>query len=416
MLKDQLIKQDDHHSELFQKEIFALKNDLYYQFFENANSRWFFDISYKPHQTLSGDTYSLRQIGEDKFFIFLVDAMGKGLNASITSIMSATFLNYVVDTQKEKDCFNLENIIKQYLKYIQTSIFDDEIVSASFIIFDFKTNKMQSAIFGIPPILLQNMDNSLKKIKANNLPISKYSCKINITTHDLTDVKKLLIYTDGLNETIIDNSHMYKDYMDQDFLNASNYKDFLEMATKRVETFDDDMTFLYIEKESYNKCKIENFSIESRQNELEPAMHRVEEFLLNNGLTPKNEAYMSNAFMEMLLNAYEHGNLEIDHNEKSRSLETGTFDDLLQERELRFEHRKIHVNIHIKKEHHITTFKIGVLDEGKGFDTSIIKNKFSKNKLYNGRGLIMVSKMVDAFYYNHKGNQVILKKFQKRTL
>ena len=101
MTKHRMIK-NDKHGYLFRKEIFALQNDLYYKFFENYSGKWYFDIAYEPYQTLSGDTYAIRQIGEEKFFIFLIDAMEKGLNASITSIMSATFINYLVEVEKEK--------------------------------------------------------------------------------------------------------------------------------------------------------------------------------------------------------------------------------------------------------------------------------------------------------------------------
>lgn len=38
--------------------------------------------------------------------------------------------------------------------------------------------------------------------------------------------------------------------------------------------------------------------------------------------------------MEMLINAYEHGNLQINHKEKSQYMEEGIFDDILQERDL----------------------------------------------------------------------------------
>jgi anti-sigma regulatory factor (Ser/Thr protein kinase) len=407
-------KETNDFSNLFRKEVYTLKNDFYYQFYENDKNRWFFDISYKPHQTLSGDSYSIRDIGEDKVFIFLIDAMGKGLDASITSIISSTFLNYLVDMQKEKNNFNLEYTIRKYLQFIQTSIFEEEIVSASFVLFDFKNNTLQSAIFGIPPILIQKKNGHLEKIKSNNLPISLYSKKVNIKEQTLLNITKLLIYSDGLNETIINDSQMYKDYMEKDFCEAYNYKDFLNKALKRVHTFDDDMTLLYIEKDQLKDSSSKSMTIKSRQEELEIAREKVEDFLISHHLSPKNEAYMNTAFMEMLLNAYEHGNLKISYDEKKTSMQEGTFDDLLREREIIFGDQTITINLHFTRTQTTDIYTIEVLDEGDGFDTKIMKNKFSKKGLYNGRGLVMTSKMVDAFYYNNIGNKVILKKFQTK--
>ncbi|HIP46445.1 MAG TPA: hypothetical protein EYG95_02670 [Campylobacterales bacterium] len=110
---------------------------------------------------------------------------------------------------------------------------------------------------------------------------------------------------------------MYKEYMNDDFKNATNYKDFLNRALNKVGTFDDDMTFLYIEKETCCNCCLRKVVIESRMEELDIAIEKVEAFLEKNHIEPKNSAYMINAFAEVLINAYEHGNLKINGNEKS---------------------------------------------------------------------------------------------------
>lgn len=199
-------------------------------------------------------------------------------------------------------------------------------------------------------------------------------------------------------------------------IKQSDRHKYADLFQKEIFALKNDLYYQYcISKKSIAMCVLyESIAIESRQSELETALTEVEKFFLSHGLEPKNEAYMSNAFMEMLLNAYEHGNLQISHDEKSKHMEQGTFDDILQEREVNFGDRKITISLHVKDDHRIKTFKVEVSDEGKGFDTGIMRNKFSKKELYNGRGLVMVSKMVDAFYYNYKGNKVILKKFQKK--
>ncbi len=402
------------YGDIFKKEVFALQNDLYYKFFENDVSRWCFDISYKPHQIPSGDCYSIRNVGENKLFVFLVDAMGKGLNASFTSIMSSTFLNYITDTQTQKGKFDLEYTIKKYHRFIKKSIFDDEIISVSFFVFDFYENRVEYASFSMPPVLLKMSDNSVKSLKSNNLPLSKYKLKINITQHSLEDVVKLLIYSDGLNETVTSDMHMYKKYLENDFANRANYKEFLSIAQQRVGSFDDDMTFLYIEKEVCDKSVSESFCIKSRRNELQKAIDKTEALFFKHSLSLENEVYFSSAFNEMLMNSYEHGNLAISYRQKNEHMENGTFDELIKEREERFGDKKIYIKFSVKEERDFKIFIIEIEDEGDGFDTSIIRNKFLKKSSYSGRGLIMTSKMVDAFYYNDKGNKLVMKKIQKK--
>ncbi len=411
---------DLEHKDIFKKGVYTLKNDLYYQFFENKDSRWFFDICYKPIDLPSGDGYSIRQVGDERFLVFVVDAMGKGLTASITSIMTCSFINYLID--KCSNCskqFDLEAAIKEYHRYIKQLMFPDEVVSISFLLIDFKYNYLQSAIFGMPPILIQHNDGSIHHLIANNIPLTNYTTDINLNTIDLKDVNKLLIYSDGLNETIIDNSHMYKDYLVDDFKNSINYRDFLQTILKKVGSFDDDMTYLYIKKADLNNYEMKNITIKSYMSELDIAIKESNDFFVSHGINSENEAYLINAFSEVLINAYEHGNLRISHNEKSSHLELGTFDELICHRESLYGEQKININLYVKYEEVLQEqsqkiFKIEVEDKGNGFNTDIMKNRMIKNETFSGRGLLMISKMVDAFYYNSKGNKVLLKKFQKK--
>ena len=91
----------DDLDKAFNKELFIIKNDLYYQQIElnkNGNKELLrIDISYKPQSTLSGDTYSLRKTKDGRVVGFVADAMGKGLSAALTSMGTTRFLNYFFD-------------------------------------------------------------------------------------------------------------------------------------------------------------------------------------------------------------------------------------------------------------------------------------------------------------------------------
>ena len=113
----------------FNKELFIIKNDLYYQQLElnrNGNKELLrIDISYKPQSTLSGDTYSLRKTKDGRLVGFVADAMGKGISAALTSLASTRFLNYFFDELEDEGKFSLEAWIKKFVKFTKTNLMDD---------------------------------------------------------------------------------------------------------------------------------------------------------------------------------------------------------------------------------------------------------------------------------------------------
>ncbi len=117
---------------------------------------------------------------------------------------------------------------------------------------------------------------------------------------------------------------------------------------------------------------------------------------------------------EMMVNAIEHGNLEVDYAEKKKLLDTGeNYLDILKERSWNepYRSRKIWVGYHYKN----GTLKITVKDEGKGFRTSTYNNdkvKIDTEELH-GRGIFITKVNMDKIEYNKKGNQVTLEKILK---
>ncbi len=410
-LQEEAISREIENEKFFQKEIFVLRNDLYYKFLEHRNERWFVDIAYKPKQMPSGDLYSIRRIDSDRIAVLLFDAMGKGLNASITSILAGAYLNNYIDESLERGDFRLCDATKRFHRFIKPLLFEDEALSCSFVVIDLTEKTIESAMFGMPPILMCDQCNEIDKIRSNHPPMTRESTGFDTQTDTIENIVKLLLYTDGLNETLLPDHMLYHTYLSEDFKHAPNYKHFLQTVMQRTERFDDDMTFLFLEKELCNRCSVRRYTIQSRQKEVDTMIANTERFLDEHGMDAKNRAYMLEAFSEMLINAYEHGNLGIDHKTKQKLLEEGLYESYLQEREAQYKEKKIKILLHLKEEEHLKTFKIDIEDEGKGFDTALMRNRIIKKSQFHGRGLLMVSKMVDAYYYNDRANRVIIKKF-----
>lgn len=116
---------------------------------------------------------------------------------------------------------------------------------------------------------------------------------------------------------------------------------------------------------------------------------------------------------EIIINAIEHGNLDITFDEKTKSMEDGSYFDLILERQEMESNQKKKVSIeYINKEDSIQ-FKIS--DEGEGFDYQEILNslqQYNSEGLAHGRGISLAYGIFDKVRFNMKGNQVLLFKYK----
>lgn len=118
---------------------------------------------------------------------------------------------------------------------------------------------------------------------------------------------------------------------------------------------------------------------------------------------------------EMLVNAMEHGNLEVSYADKKLLLEKIIdYQKYLQKKsqDPPFNKRKVRLTYHISKDELI--FEIE--DEGKGFNVDQIPSPVTENKVsqLNGRGIFITNNNMDSVKYNKKGNKVtLIKKLSK---
>ena len=114
---------------------------------------------------------------------------------------------------------------------------------------------------------------------------------------------------------------------------------------------------------------------------------------------------------ELLLNAIEHGNLNITYEEKSRLLEDRMWEQEIKRRLIKSEYTNKTAHAHIKKESDRIILEI--TDAGKGFDwTEFLDISKDRATHLHGRG-IALSKSIsfDELEYVGPGNKVITKVF-----
>ncbi len=390
----------------FKKELNILRDDYYYQMI-NGKYTILINFLYKPLDILSGDAYSARKISEHKTFYFLVDGMGKGISASLTSMLITAYINHVVDSMLKDKQFNFYDLIKSAIEYIQPILLEEEAVATDFILLDAKNNTMEYATFAMPAILLENSQHEIIKLKSNNPPLNKYQINFKIDTVDIENIVKFLFYTDGLVESETkDDNKTYNSFVENDFLNSFSKNSFVEKVFDKIKAQDDDITLIFLNKSTcFEGLVTRKFFGSSLENVDEAGEWFEQELntLLSNKESINNAVV---AFNELFMNAYAHGNLGISSSIKHKLIEEDNFYETLQKKEKGCD-KKIKVTIHKIMNNSEINIITKITDEGEGFDTRILSEIFRNRQRFNGRGVYIARQSSAGIYYNSKGNTVL---------
>ena len=249
ILKEQTEKiRYSHYQEnlSFHKEKIIIKNDI-------AKSKQILNFScevyYKPKDILSGDSYIIKEISEEEYLVFLVDGMGKGISASVTAMLCSAFINYFVEKVKKSNiAFSLSLLLTELLEYIQPTLSEYEVISASFLYFNNNTHKIKYAIFSMPPPLyILKQTSTVHKIKSNNPPITSYCNAYSIDEISLQDISSMLIYSDGLNEcSTAQSNELYTIHLKEDFQKAKTTEEFQKLFEAKCSVQEDDITYIFL--------------------------------------------------------------------------------------------------------------------------------------------------------------------------
>lgn len=118
------------------------------------------------------------------------------------------------------------------------------------------------------------------------------------------------------------------------------------------------------------------------------------------------------ALVEIIINAIEHGNLEITFEEKTEAMGQGNYFEYVTKRQNnpRYRDRSVYIESHVGDEQAVYS----ITDDGAGFDHASFFSKEMSDINYefrpHGRGLLMTKKLFDEITYNAAGNRVTLVK------
>jgi DNA-binding response OmpR family regulator len=128
------------------------------------------------------------------------------------------------------------------------------------------------------------------------------------------------------------------------------------------------------------------------------------------GLVEARQLHLRAALQELVMNAVEHGCLELRYHDKVEAMEKDQYNELIRQRRqyARFQDRRVTIRAIYDKRQRILTYQIA--DEGKGFNWKVwLKSgiEVCPTGDVSGRGIFLVHSFFPDIKYNDRGNEVM---------
>jgi two-component system, HptB-dependent secretion and biofilm response regulator len=406
---------DNYHSmqqeSAFRKERHVVRHDLRNQALPGAGAtRWAIKVAYSPRDIMCGDGYSVRRLYDGRQFILVVDAMGSGMSASLTAMLTTSFFNYQVENVHLWESFTLRIFLKRFQEYLCSVLLDDEVLSCGFFLVDLEQEEVEIALFALPPLLLRSLDGSVQKIRGANPPLAGYPCLIKLEKVSLRGVAELLVMTDGVTDAPLRAGGSYREVLEADFRAASTLKALHRRFRRQTDPGDqDDMTLLHLRRLDFpdnwswtRKPALTLAGLSAAIRELLAALEGETPL----GAVERDEVEV--VLTEALLNAFEHGCLGLDQKEKGRLLQAGEYDDAL-ETLAPLPDAVITLSATLWRGTEKPLLLVEVQDSGPGLPDQTLRNHASGTAA-NGPGLKIIGRFCDSVFTGSPGGHLIILK------
>ncbi len=398
------------------KELHIMRNDMFKKYFHDGDNPvtyngWQVEVFYKSLDIVSGDTYTCRTLDNGNVVIFIADAMGKGVSAAITSLVSVSLTNYIIKQHDSNKCISSEEeirfIAEQCVSFMRENLVEDEVLCAIFAYFDFKENKLQYASFSMPRILLQTTTGSIEKLPSNNLPIMPYVVDIAIDSVDLSNVSKVALFTDGIVESETKDGVLYSAYLNENFSQSPFLKSFFNNAYTYLDDFYDDVTLFFIRRPFTNIIKEKVYYFPTKYDKLDEASETIRQEMVDCGIDVDRHDSFFTALSECIMNAYEHGNLAITFAIKHELIKNGDYEEELLKKEKNND-KMITIRYVYCNDNESKYIIVGIRDEGAGYPETVFKNAIGDTTKFNGRGIKIIDYYTDIFFFSEDRREIFI--------
>ena len=404
------------HDATLKKELHIMRNDMFkkYLFHEEnpvSEKGWQLEVFYKSLDIVSGDTYTCRVLDNGNLLIFIADAMGKGVSASITSMVSVSIVNFVIkeqykyiDLTGEED---INRIVQSCVSFMRANLLEDEILCGIFAYFDFKEDKLRYASFSMPRILYQTVNGKVEKLPSNNLPIMPYESNIKIDSVELSNIVKVGLFTDGIVESYAKDKVLYSSYLNDDFASSPLLKNLMEKVNERLETYGDDSTVFFIRRPYTNIIVEKTYTIPTRYEKIDEASELIRQEMINCNIDVEKYDSFFTAFSECMMNAYEHGNLAITFDIKHELIKNEIYEEELLKKE-KICDKLIAIRYVLCDDINSRYLIVSVRDEGAGYPVSVFRNAIGDTTKFNGRGIKIIDYYTDIFFFSEDRREIFI--------
>jgi len=169
-------------------------------------------------------------------------------------------------------------------------------------------------------------------------------------------------------------------------------------------------TKINIEVSRFVKFEKKLYVIPNSLKYMKPISEHLTRDLVQVGIVDKEFLFnVKFGIQEMIINAIEHGNLEITYEQKSEMLRNGLdLNEIIKKYSTlpKFKNRKVYIKYLLTKKRALYIIK----DQGSGFNWKETPDcsKSENYLLEHGRGIMMTKNYFDEVRYNEKGNEVTL--------
>ena len=403
----------------FKKQMLVMKDEMSNTIAGNFAVETYF----KPLDILSGDLYGSINIKDGRYLFYVIDAMGKGLSASVTALQSSSFINHSLELSILKNDFDMDRTLSSFLYYIRDRLMEEEALCVAFALLDTTNETMTVSNYGMPPLYLVDDTGEIDVVRPNNLPIMRCIAQRNTDTYDLKNIDKFLMLSDGLTELVTTDNNLYMDHIKEDLKKSQTKKHFLSYINKSTNINQDDITFFFIKRMTFANPKPICFHMITDLDAIGTTSASICEQLEKDNIPTVDVGLIEYALSEIIMNAVEHGNLGLNSDQKQQLISSGEYDSFIAERtkpgaDTREQKVKICYSYKEPTANNCGMLFISIQDEGMGFaPANLFKyHSFDGNlchidrQSYNGRGIFITDNLVDGLYYNEQGNCAYLLK------
>ena len=368
---------------------------------------WLLDLMQQPRDIMSGDSYAAVRTPQNRIVLFLSDAMGHGLSAAVTSMLTTAFFNHFFT---DAFCADLpfETIAERTVRFTANNLLDDEVFSCLLLELDPVQQRARLLCCGMPSLLLIRQ-GQVERLRGTNPPVCSFSPPLAFQEIDLQGVSDLLLATDGLSDAQLREGGCYRDRLADDLIATVTAAELFERYAQQCDDSenDDDITLIrLINAGGGAEGQQQTFRAAPTLRGVSSLQHQLLAHLTGAGLEGERLDCLELALSEALLNAFEHGFLRMGI-DKQRLVLEGDYDDLVTAAKPQ-DGQEITLAVTLMPRGERTLVWCEISDPGPGFDAAQLQRCTANARTPSGRGIKMMQRSVDLVRHNPSGNRVLL--------